>query len=132
MAAPQLDAFARAVHRFATAGKLDAARMMLNWDAQTHMPAGGAWARGEQMAAITEVAAELIGSRAAGDELAEAEAMAASLEPDERADLGEMRRPGRNAPHLDPHLGRAEGTAGGEGPRLADVAGGLAHRQAEQ
>ena len=92
MAAPQLDAYARAVHRFATAGKLDAARMMLNWDAQTHMPAGGAWARGEQMAAITEVAADLIGSRAAGDELEEAEAMAASLEPNERADLGEMRR----------------------------------------
>src|SRR5580658_3943668 len=92
MAAPQLDAYARAVHRFATAGKLDAARMMLNWDAQTHMPAGGAWARGEQIAAITEVAADLIGSRAAGDELEEAEAMAGVLEPDERADLGEMRR----------------------------------------
>ena len=92
MAAPQLDAYARAVHRFATAGKLGAARTMLNWDAQTHMPAGGAWARGEQMAAITEVSAELVGSRAAGDELEEAEAMAASLAPDERADLSEMRR----------------------------------------
>jgi carboxypeptidase Taq len=92
MAAPQLDAYARAVHRFATAGKLDAARTMLNWDAQTHMPPGGAWARGEQMAAITEVSADLIGSRAAGEELEEAEAMAASLEPDERADLSEMRR----------------------------------------
>jgi len=92
MAAPQLDAYARAVHRFATAGKLDAARTMLNWDAQTHMPPGGAWARGEQMAAITEVSADLIGSRAAGDELEEAEAMAASLEPNERADHSNMRR----------------------------------------
>jgi len=92
MPAPQLDAYARAVHRFATAGKLDAAKYMLNWDAQTHMPAGGAWARGEQMAAITEVSAELIGSDAASDELAEAEAMAGKLEPDERADLFEMRR----------------------------------------
>jgi carboxypeptidase Taq len=92
MAAPQPHAYARAVHRFATAGKLGSARMMLNWDAQTHMPSGGAWARGEQMAALTEVSAELIGSRAAGDELGEAEAMAASLEPDERADLAEMRR----------------------------------------
>src|SRR5579864_408799 len=92
MAAPQPDPYARVVHRFSTAGKLDAARMMLNWDAQTNMPAGGAWARGEQMAAITEVSAELIGSRAAGDELEEAEAMASSLEPDERADLSEMRR----------------------------------------
>jgi carboxypeptidase Taq len=92
MAAPQPDAYARAVHRFATAGKLDAARYMLNWDAQTHMPPGGAWARGEQMAAITEVSADLVGSRAAGDELAEAEAMASALAPDERADLTEMRR----------------------------------------
>src|SRR6185437_12605199 len=88
MAAPQTDPYARVVHRFSTASKLDAARMMLNWDAQTHMPSGGAWARGEQMAAITEVSAELIGSRAAGDELAEAEALA----PEERADLVEMRR----------------------------------------
>ncbi len=92
MAAPQPDPYARVVHRFATASKLDAARMMLNWDAQTHMPAGGAWARGEQMAAITEVSADLIGSSAAGDELSEAEAMATALAPDERADLSEMRR----------------------------------------
>src|SRR5580704_3049045 len=92
MAAPQPDAYARAVHRFATAGKLGAARNMLNWDAQTHMPPGGAWARGEQMAAITEVSADLVGSSAAGDELEEAEAMAGALEADERADLSEMRR----------------------------------------
>src|SRR6185312_15576125 len=92
MAASQPDPFARVVHRFSTASKLDAARMMLNWDAQTHMPAGGAWARGEQMAAITEVSTDLIGSDAAGDELNEAEAMAGKLAPDERADLSEMRR----------------------------------------
>src|ERR1700760_1778782 len=85
MAAPQPDAYARAVHRFAPAGKLDAASGMLNWDAQTHMPAGGAWARGEQMAAITEVSAELVGSRAAGDELAGGGAMGAALGPGERA-----------------------------------------------
>ncbi len=88
----QPDPFARVVHRFATAGKLSSAGAMLNWDANTHMPKGGAWARGEQMSAITEVSAELIGSRAAGDELSEAEAMAGALEPMERADLTEMRR----------------------------------------
>jgi carboxypeptidase Taq len=91
-AAPQPDPFARVVHRFATAGKLDAAKMMLNWDAQTHMPRGGAGARAEQIGAITEVSADLVGSEAAGDELSEAEAMARALEPDERADLAEMRR----------------------------------------
>src|SRR5579864_5069762 len=92
MPAPQIDAYQRVAHRFATAGKLDAAKVMLNWDAQTHMPSGGAWARGEQMAAITEVSADLVGSRAAGDEIEEAEAMASALAPDERADLFEMRR----------------------------------------
>ncbi|HZC15211.1 MAG TPA: carboxypeptidase M32 [Caulobacteraceae bacterium] len=74
------------------AGKIGAAQVILSWDAQTHMPRGGAWARGEEMAALTEVSADLIGSDAAGDELAEAEAMAGALEPDERADLVEMRR----------------------------------------
>lgn len=92
MAAPQPDPFARVTHRFATAGKLAAARAMLQWDAQTHMPAGGAWARGEQMAAITEVSVDLVGSTAAGDEISEAEAMAGALADDERADLFEMRR----------------------------------------
>ena len=90
--APQPDPYARVTHRFATAGKLAAAQVMLNWDAQTNMPKGGAWARGEQMSALTEVSAELIGSHAAADELGEAEAMAGALEPDERADLKEMRR----------------------------------------
>ena len=88
----QPDAYARAVHRFSTAGKLEAAKTILNWDAQTNMPRGGAWARGEEMAALTEVSADLIGSRAAADELSEAEAMANALEPPERADLKEMRR----------------------------------------
>jgi carboxypeptidase Taq len=92
MAAPQPDAFARVTHRFATAGKLSAAQSILSWDAQTHMPAGGAWARGEVTAAITEVAVDLVGSPAAGDEIAEAEAMAGALADDERADLFEMRR----------------------------------------
>ena len=91
MANPQPDPYARVVHRFSTASKLDAAGNMLSWDAQTHMPAGGAWARGEQMAALTEVSADLIGSRAAADELGEAEAMASALAADERADLAEMR-----------------------------------------
>ena len=88
----QPDPFARVVHRFSTAGKIAAAQMMLSWDAQTNMPRKGAWARGEQMAALTEVSADLIGGAAAADELALAEEIAPSLEPDERADLTEMRR----------------------------------------
>ncbi|MFI4936134.1 MAG: hypothetical protein ACHP7N_16090 [Caulobacterales bacterium] len=90
--APQPDAYARVSHRFTTAGKLEATRLLLNWDAQTHMPRGGAWARGEQMAALAEVSTDLIASPEVGDELSEAEAMASALEADERADLIEMRR----------------------------------------
>ena len=108
MAASQPDPYARVVHRFATAGKLDAARMMLNWDAQTHMPAGGAWARGEQMAAITEVSVDLIGSRDAGAELTEAEAMASALAADERADLSEMRRTHAHASAVPKELAAAK------------------------
>ncbi len=88
----QPDPFARVVHRFATAGKLTAAQAMLSWDSQTHMPRAGAWARGQQMAALTEVSAELIGGEAVDGELSEAEEMASRLEPEEQADLREMRR----------------------------------------
>ena len=88
----QPDPYARVAHRFATAGKLKAAEMMLNWDANTYMPSGGAWARGQQVAALTEVSADLIGGDGVDDALAEAEEMAGQLEPDEQADLKEMRR----------------------------------------
>jgi carboxypeptidase Taq len=90
--APQLDPYARVSHRFQLAGKIAGAQAILGWDAQTNMPRGGAWARGEEMAALTEVSADLIGSEAAGAEIAEAEAMAGALEPDEQADVKEMRR----------------------------------------
>jgi len=86
------DPYTRVSHRFQLAGKLAGAQSILGWDAQTHMPRGGAWARGEQMAALTEVSVDLIGSQAAADEIADAEAMAAALEPDEQADVREMRR----------------------------------------
>ena len=49
MPAAQPDPFVRVSRRFATAGKIGAGQMMLGWDAQTHMPRGGAWARGEEV-----------------------------------------------------------------------------------
>ena len=88
----QPDPYVRVVKRFSLAAKLEAAGDMLNWDANVNMPRGGAWARGEQMAAISEVSVDLIGSRAAADELGEAEAMAGALEAGEQSDLREMRR----------------------------------------
>jgi carboxypeptidase Taq len=90
--AARQDPYTRVSRRFQLAGKLAGAEMILNWDAQTNMPRGGAWARGEQMAALTEVSVDLIGSDAAADEIAEAEAMAGALEPAEQADVKEMRR----------------------------------------
>jgi carboxypeptidase Taq len=97
MASDATAAFARLVERFSLAGKLFAARMQLNWDAQTYMPPGGAWARGEVVAALVEIASELSGSRAVADDLEEAEANADALTPVERADLHEMRRLWRQA-----------------------------------
>lgn len=92
MSQAQPDAYQRVSRRFQLVGKLAGVEAMLNWDAQTHMPRGGAWARGEEIAALAEVEIDLIGSDAARDEIAEAEAMAGALEPEERADVREMRR----------------------------------------
>ncbi len=100
----QPDPYVRVVKRFSLAAKLEAAGDMLNWDANVNMPKGGAWARGEQMAAITEVSVDLIGSSAAADELGEAEAMAGALEPGEQSDLHEMRRKWAHAAAAPPEL----------------------------
>ena len=96
MAASQPDAYARAVHRFATAGKLGSASNMLNWDAQTHMPPGGAWARGEQMAAITEVSADLVGSRAICGDRADNSPLSPAAAPGWASQVDRSGRPGLN------------------------------------
>jgi len=102
--APQPDAYQRAVRRFSLVSKLTAAGDMLQWDAQTQMPRGGAWARGEQMAALTEVSTDLIVAPAAADEIAGAEEMIGALEPDEKADVREMRRLWAHANAAPPEL----------------------------
>ncbi|MFZ1991261.1 MAG: carboxypeptidase M32 [Alphaproteobacteria bacterium] len=88
----QDDPYKRAAEKFATAAKLESIRMLINWDAQTHMPSGGAWARGEQAGALAEVTGDLVGSEEIGDLLSEAEDFAAALTPAERANLTEMQR----------------------------------------
>ncbi len=102
--ASQPDAYQRAVRRFSLVSKLTAAGDMLQWDAQTQMPRGGAWARGEQMAALTEVSTDLIVAPAAADEIAGAEEMMGALEPDEKADVREMRRLWAHANAAPPEL----------------------------
>lgn len=88
----QNDPYKRAAEKFSTAAKLESIRMLINWDAQTHMPSGGAWARGEQAGALVEVSGDLIGTEEIGDLLGEAETYAAALTPAERANLREMKR----------------------------------------
>jgi carboxypeptidase Taq len=78
--------------RFGTVGRLGAARATLFWDSQTHMPPGGAWSRGEQLAAIDRACADLIVSPETEDLLETAAAAVDALEPVERTNLGEMRR----------------------------------------
>ena len=62
------------------------------WDAQTNMPKGGAWARGEQVGAIAEVTSDLTGTKEIGELLDEAQSYANVLDAGERANLAEMRR----------------------------------------
>jgi len=88
----QADPYARAAEKFALACKLESIRSLLNWDAQTNMPKGGAWARGEQIGALAEVTSDLTGTQEIGDLLDEAQGYANVLGPEERANLAEMRR----------------------------------------
>lgn len=88
----QPDPYARAAEKFSLACKLESIRSLLNWDAQTNMPKGGAWARGEQVGALAEITSDLTGTKEMGDLLNEAEAYASSLDEADRANLAEMRR----------------------------------------
>lgn len=78
--------------RFATAGKLGAARALLFWDSQTNMPPGAAWSRGEQLAAIDATCSELVAAPDAADLFETADQALDALSPAERANLVEMRR----------------------------------------
>src|SRR5512135_1581259 len=90
--AKQSDPYARAADKFSLACKLTSIESLLMWDAQTNMPKGGTWARGEQIGALAEVTSDLTGAREIGDLLDEAEAYANRLSDAERANLKEMRR----------------------------------------
>lgn len=82
--------------RFGTAGRLYAAKISLFWDSQTYMPKGGAWARGEQLAAIDGARRDLIAAPDADQLFAAASASLEALDPAERANLTEMRRLSRH------------------------------------
>ena len=67
-------AYQRLVARQERIGTLDEASAMLNWDASAMMPAGGATARGDQLAVLAGISHEMAAAPAVADDLAEAEA----------------------------------------------------------
>jgi len=88
----QADPYARAAAKFALSAKLVSIASLINWDAQTNMPKGGAWARGKQMGALAEVTSDITGAPEIGALLDEAQGYANVLGEAERANLTEMRR----------------------------------------
>jgi len=88
----QADPYARAAAKFSLACKLASIESLLMWDAQTNMPKGGAWARGEQVGALAEITSDLTGTKEIGELLDEAQVYANRLDASERANLEEMRR----------------------------------------
>lgn len=82
--------------RFGAAGRLYAAKISLFWDSQTYMPRGGAWSRGEQLAAIDAARQDLIAAPDADELFAAACEALDALNPTERANLREMRRLSRH------------------------------------
>ncbi len=91
--------------RFHRLSALGQAQGVLHWDMSTMMPAGGAAARGEQLAALAVTAHEMLTAPAVVDLLAEAEAAPADgLDPWQAANLREMRRRWRHATALPSRL----------------------------
>ena len=88
----QADPYARAAAKFALSCKLASIQSLLDWDAQTNMPKGGAWARGEQIGALAEITSDLTGTPEVGALLDEAQEYANVLDASDRANLAEMRR----------------------------------------
>ena len=85
------ESYAELERRFARMSKVGGALGMLHWDQSVIMPAGGAEARGEQLATLRLIAHEMQTDPAVGDLLAAAEA-ADRLDPWQAANLRLMRR----------------------------------------
>jgi carboxypeptidase Taq len=68
-----MNAYARLKQNFSRIAVLDEAAAVLGWDAAAMMPAGGAAARGEQMATLAGLSHELLTADRIGEDLAGAE-----------------------------------------------------------
>jgi carboxypeptidase Taq len=78
--------------RFRRLGALDEAIAVLNWDAATMMPSGGAATRGEQLASLARLAHDELTAAETGDLLAAAESERDALDTWQCANLREMAR----------------------------------------
>ena len=99
-----MTAYAQLEQRFRRLYALREAAGVLNWDMSTVMPAGGAEARTEQLAALDVVCHEFITAPDLGDLLAEASDAADGLDGWQRANLREMRRQWRHETALSTDL----------------------------
>jgi carboxypeptidase Taq len=97
--------------RFRRLGAIEGAISMLHWDAAAMMPAGGAAARAEQLAALRGVAHQHLTAPEIGDLLAKAESETRTLNDWQRANLREMRRRQLHAAALPGTLVEAESRA---------------------
>ena len=112
-----MSAYTRLEQRFKRLNALREAAGILQWDMSTMMPAGGAEARGEQLAALDVTCHELLSAPETAELLEAAEGAAAEgetgeLDPWARANLREMRRHWRHETALDPALVEALSKAG--------------------
>ncbi|RMD62043.1 MAG: carboxypeptidase M32 [Alphaproteobacteria bacterium] len=99
-----MSAYGELETRFRRLTALREAAGLLHWDMSTMMPAGGAAARSEQLAALDIACHGILADPAMGDLLATAEEEGADLDPWQRANLREMRRDWVHQTALGPDL----------------------------
>lgn len=96
--------YRKAEQRFERLYKLGDALRVLEWDNSAVMPAGGAEARGEQIATLRVLHHEMLTAPEIGDVVSAAEAERNALDPWQRANLAEMRREWAHASAVPPDL----------------------------
>ena len=107
-----MSAYTQLEQRFKRLNALKEEAGILQWDMSAMMPAGGAAARGEQLAALEVTCHELLSAPETAELLEAAEGEAEALEFWARANLREMRRRWRHETALDPALVEALSKAG--------------------
>jgi carboxypeptidase Taq len=106
-----MTAYDRLTARFTRIATLGEASSMLGWDAATMMPPGGGAARGDQLAVLAGLSHSLLSAPELGDDLAAAEADAASRDAWQAANLRLMRQAYSRATAMPRELVEAQARA---------------------